>query len=168
MNNAVLTPQDQEEALSRVYVSAVAARAGFDTLAPTVDRYGIDMRIQSGGSMRAALELQLKATTNLAAPNGDGVIHFPLKVKNYDALRQDTQTPSILVVLDLPKDPIQWVTVTEESLVLKRRAYWLILRGREKTANTETVTVKIPQGNLFNVDNLHRLMKQSETTGRIQ
>lgn len=168
MNNALLTSQDQEEALSRVYVSAVAARAGFVTSTPDVDRYGIDMRIQAGGRMRAALEFQLKATTNLAAPNDDGFIHFPLKVKNYNALREDTQTPSILVVLDLPKDPSQWVTVTEESLVLKRRAYYLSLQGREETVNTETITVKIPQGNLFNVDNLHRLMKQSETTGRIQ
>jgi len=167
MNNPVLTSQDQEEALSRVYVSAVAARAGFVTLTPEMDRYRIDMRIQSGGSMRPALELQLKATTNLTAPNGDGFIHFPLKVKNYNALREDTQTPSILVVLDLPKDPNQWVTVTEESLVLKRRAYWLSLLGRRETANTETVTVKIPQDNLFNVDNLRSLMKQSQS-GRIQ
>jgi len=167
MNNPVLTSQDQEEALSRVYVSAVAARAGFVTLTPEMDRYRIDMRIQSGGSMRPALELQLKATTNLGDPNGDGFIHFPLKVENYNTLRKDTQTPSMLVVLDLPKDKSEWMTITTDCLVLRRRAYWLNLRGREETLNRSTITVQIPRNNLFHVDSLRRLMQQSRN-GQIQ
>ena len=41
---------------------------------------------------------------------------------------QRTQTPRLLVVLELPADESQWMTVTREELVLRRRAYWLSLQ----------------------------------------
>jgi len=166
MNDALLSASDQKEALSRVYVRAVAARAGYVTTDRDYDRDGIDIGIESGGEMRPALGIQLKATENLGDPKGEH-FHFPLKAGNYDKLRIDTQTPRILVVLDLPKDSSRWMTVTEESLVLRRRAFWLNLRGRDEKSNRSSVTVQIPCDNLFNVDSLHRLMQQSRT-GRIQ
>ena len=96
-----------------------------------MDRDGIDLRIQAGGTMRPALELQLKATVNLGEAR-DGCFHFRLKIRNYDLLRIETQTPRLLVVLDLPKCEEQWVTITEDELVMRRRAYWLNLRGFEE------------------------------------
>lgn len=166
MNDTLLTVPDQKEALSRAYVRAVAARAGYVTTDHDFDRDGTDLGIKAGGEMRPALDIQLKATENLGDPKGE-FFHFPLKSGNYDKLRIDTQTPRILVVLDLPKDPSQWMTVTEESLVLRRRAFWLNLRGGDEKSNRSTVTVKIPRDNLFHVDSLHRLMQQSRN-GRIQ
>ena len=68
-----MTIPDQEEALSRVYARAVAARAGYVTADYDMDRDGVDLRIQAGGAMRPALDLQLKATINLGQPH-DG--HF--------------------------------------------------------------------------------------------
>ncbi len=76
-------------------------------------------------------------------------------------LRIETQTPRLLVVLDLPTDENQWVTVTEDALVLKHGAYWLNLKGLEEVTNQETVTVSIPKQQLFDVASLHRLMEQS-------
>jgi len=166
MNDALLSASDQKEALSRVYVRAVAARAGYVTTDRDFDRDGIDLGIEAGGNMRPKLDVQMKATENLGAPKGEH-FHFPLKAGNYDKLRIDTQTPRILVVLDLPKDSSRWMTVTEESLVLRRRAFWLNLRGCDEKSNQSSVTVQIPRGNLFNVDSLHRLMQQSRN-GRIQ
>jgi len=166
MNDALLSASDQKEALSRVYVRAVAARAGYVTTDRDFDRDGVDLGIEAGGNMRPKLDVQMKATENLGAPKGEH-FHFPLKAGNYDKLRIDTQTPRILVVLDLPKDSSQWMTVTEESLVLRRRAFWLNLRGCDEKSNQSSVTVQIPRGNLFNVDSLHRLMQQSRN-GRIQ
>jgi len=160
MNDALLTGPDQQEALSRVYARAVAARAGYTTADHDFDRDGIDLRIQAGGAMRPALELQLKATTNLGQRRGR-YYHFPLKVRNYDCLREDTQTPRILVVLALPKNQDQWMTITEEELVLRGQAFWLNLRGSEETTNRSTTTVKIPCKNRFHAESLHVLMQQS-------
>lgn len=166
MSDVLLTVPDQEEALSRVYAHAIAAGAGYITADYDLDRDGVDLRIQAGGPMRPALELQLKATINLGITY-DGFYHFPLAIRNYDLLRIETQTPRLLVVLDLPRERDRWMTVTAEELVLRRRAYWLNLRGLEATPNQGSVTVRIPADNVFNVENLHRLMEQSRT-GRVR
>lgn len=160
MNDRLLTATDREEALSRVYARAVAAGAGYVTADFDFDRDGVDMRIQSGGAMRPALELQLKATVNLVA-SPDGHYRFPLKRRNYDLLRMETQTPRLLVVLDLPREEERWITIATNKLVLRRRAYWLSLRGGESTDNRSSVTVRIPKGNVFDVPNLRTLMDQS-------
>ena len=85
---------------------------------------------------------------------------------NYDLLRMETQTPRLLVVLDLPREEKRWVTITANKLILRRRAYWLSLQGREATDNRSSVTVHIPRGNVFDVENLRALMDQSRRGGR--
>ena len=166
MTDALLTTADREEALSCVYVRAVAARAGYTTASPQPDRDGVDLCIQAGGAMWPALDVQLKATVNLER-GSDGCVRFPLKRRNYDLLRIETQTPRLLVVLDLPKDEDLWMTVTVDELVLRHRAYWLSLRGCGGTANSASVTVAIPEDHLFDVESLHSLMEQSRG-GRIR
>ena len=166
MLDSLLTVPDQEELLSKVYAHAVAARAGYVTGFYELDRDGIDLRIQAGGNMRPALEFQLKATINLGEPRPDGCFRFPLNSRNYNLLCTPTQTPRLLVVLDLPKEQEQWMTLTADELVLRRRSYWLNLRGCEETTNTSNVTVRIPATNVFDVVNLRDLMEQSRN-GRI-
>ena len=164
MTDNLLTTPDRQEALSRAYAHAVAARGGYMTAVYTEDRDGVDLRIQAGGAMRPALDLQLKATVNLIDSN-DGYYRFPLKRRNYDLLRMDTQTPRLLVVLDLPKDEHQWMTITEDELVLRHRAYWLNLKGWDETTNRTSVTVRIPERNIFDVEGLRALMEQSREGG---
>ena len=166
MTDALLTVPDRQEALSRAFAHVIAAGAGYTTAVPDLDRDGIDLRIQAGGAMRPALELQLKATADLGKPI-DGCFRFPLPRRNYDLLRVTTQTPRLLVVLDLPKDPMQWITVATDKLVLRRGAYWLNLAGSAETNNQTSVTVRLPQANQFDVDSLHSLMEQSRA-GRIR
>lgn len=163
MSDALLTSTDREETLSRVYAHAVAAIAGYTTAVYDYDRDGVDIRIQSGGAMRPALELQLKATIGLGEPDGNGRFHFPLKQRNYEQLIIDTQTPRLLVVLELPRDESQWATIATDELVLRRRTYWLNLKGNEETNNRASTTVYIPQENVFDIDNLRKLMDQSRT-----
>lgn len=160
MTDVLLTGPDQEEALSRAYAYAVTARAGYVTAVPELDKDGVDLRIQEGGAMRPALDLQLKATVNLGESH-DGHFRFPLKRWNDDLLRIETQTPRLLVVLDLPRDEHEWMTITTDELVLRRRAYWLNLKGYEETGNESSITVRIPSKNLFNVESLCTLMDQS-------
>lgn len=166
MTDALLTGSDLQEALSRVYAHAVAARAGYVTAVYEQDRDGVDLRIQAGGALRPALDLQLKATVNLVASD-DGYFRFPLKRRKYDLLRIVAQTPRLLVVLDLPKDEHRWTTITTDELVMRRRAYWLNLKGADETTNRSSVTVRIPKQNVFNVEGLRDLMEQSRQ-GRIR
>jgi len=68
----------------------------------------------------------------------------------------------LVVVLELPEDESRWMTVSSEELVLRRRAYWLNLqRGFDEIAGKQTVTVQIPEQNLFNVESLCELMERS-------
>ncbi len=156
----LLTERDEEELLSIAYVHAVATRAGYVTATPEKDLDGVDMRIHAGGGMRPALDLQLKATINLREA-GDERVSFPLPLRNYNFLRIAAQTPRLLVVLDLPKDRERWMTVTEDELIIRHRAYWMNLRGWDETDNTASVTVRIPKRNRLNVDSLRALMEQS-------
>ena len=164
MTDALLTVPDQKEALSFVYAQAVAARAGYVTEVPGTDRDSVDLCIRAGGRMRPLLDLQLKATANLERPR-DGFLHFPLGIKNYNDLRIEVQILRLLVVLDLPEDEQQWMTITENELIIRHRAYWLNLQGYEETANQSSVTVRIPEENLFNVKSLRTLMEQSRKGG---
>ena len=161
MTATLLTGADQKEGLSLAYVKALVARAGFSTAVPEPDRDSVDVRIMAGGPRRPALDLQLKATTDLAEAQ-DGFRRFRLRIKNYNDLRVETQTPRLLVVLDLPQDEAQWMTVTAEELTLRRRAYWMCLQqGHEEVVSQETVTVPIPEGNVFDVAALQTLMERS-------
>ena len=138
----------------------MAASAGYVTAETDFDRDGVDLRIQSGGAMRPALDLQLKATISLTT-SPDGHYRFPLNRRNYDLLRMETQTPRLLVVLDLPPEEKRWVTITADELVLRRRAYWLSLSGYDATDNRSSVTVRLPMENVFDGASLRSLMDQS-------
>ena len=161
MTSALLSIPDQKEALSLVYAKALATRAGFLTSVPEPDRDSVDLRIQAGGAHRPALDLQLKATANSIEPR-DGLIPFRLSIKNYNDLRIETQTPRLLVVLELPRDEARWMTVTAAKLILRRRAYWLSLQqGYGDVEGQQTVTVRIPEDNLFNVGAFRALLERS-------
>ena len=54
MTDSLLASTDIEEALSRVYVQAVAARAGYTTADYSQDRDGIDILIRAGGRRKDA------------------------------------------------------------------------------------------------------------------
>jgi hypothetical protein len=151
---------DREEALSRAYVAAVAAGAGYVTSMMDFDRDGVDIQIRAGGTMRPSLDIQLKATINLGQPKG-GAFRFPLKRRNYDLLLAETMIPRILVVLDLPRDETNWLQVTNDQLVMRRCAYWASLGGLSETANKESVTILIQSNNRFDVDSLRALMQQA-------
>jgi hypothetical protein len=160
MPDNLLTSTDQEEALSRVYVAAVAAGAGYLTSQPQPDRDGVDMQVCAGGAMRPCLDIQLKATINLGLP-ASGAFRFPLKRRNYDLLRAPTMVPRILVVLQLPSDQSEWLSIGPESLILRRCAYWASLAGQAETENTASVTVAIPDEQRFDVRSLVGLMERA-------
>jgi hypothetical protein len=162
MPDDLLTPADREEALSRAYIQAVAAGAGYVVATMDFDRDGVDVEIKAGGAMRPSVAFQLKATVNLGEAV-DGVFRFPLKRRNYDLLREQTQVPRVLAVLSLPKDEQDWLHITAERLMLQRCMFWVSLAGAPETENKESITVSIPDENRIDIGNLRRLMEKSRT-----
>jgi len=159
MGDTLLTANDQIEALSRVYVAAVAARAGYVSAHHEIDRDSVDVMLSAGGAMRPQIGIQLKATA--AVPDTGTEFSFALPVKNYNDLRETTQSPRLLVVLALPADEKDWVVHSPEHIILKRCAYWKSLLGEPATTNTTTVTIKMQKAQQFDVDGLTALMDKS-------
>ena len=69
-------------------------------------------------------------------------------------------------LLELPTSSHEWITITDNELILRRRALWLSLTDLEESNNLSSVTVHIPKANVFHIENLRVLMDQSRE-GRI-
>lgn len=164
MTDALLTSTDREEALSKAYALAVAAGAGYVTAEQDFDRDGVDIQIRAGGLMRPSLDIQLKATINLGVATNDEY-HYALKRRNYDLLRAPTMVPRILVVLSLPANEADWLSIAVEQLILRRCAFWTSLAGFPETKNNESVTISIHKDNRFDINALKALMEGARTGG---
>ena len=152
----------QKEQFSLAYLHVVATAAGYKLSDPRVDDESVDVIIgQSGGegTVRSPrLEVQLKCTERDVLRE-DGV-HFQLKRKNYDDLREpDVMVPRILIVMLVPEDTSEWLnTVPEEELCLRCCAWWMPLVGEGERLGVESPTVVLPRQNLFNPDALRMIM----------
>ncbi len=151
----------QKEEFSHAYVRAVASAAGFAVARPEVDDDSVDLILAAaggGGTFRSPrIELQLKCT---AGGNGSAEdLSFPLKIKNYEDLRApNVLVPRLLVLVCVPEKPEDWLSQTQEQLVLRRCGYWLSLRGAPETDNVAAVTVRLPRAQVFSIDALRALM----------
>ena len=154
-----MTETSIEEALSEVYVRALAASAGYTTSKPDFDRDSIDISVNAGGSMRPQVDIQLKASINFAAR--DGNISYFCPKRNYDQLRLPTQNPRILVLFQLPRNRQDWLAVNPDELILKHRAHWLSLKGYPPSENQKGCTVYVPLANRLDVAGLSDLLERA-------
>lgn len=143
---------------SLAYLHAVATAADVKVGKWEVDDESVDATLGlpgAGGRLRLPkLDVQLKCTSQLLMRD-DG-IHFPLRRKNYDDLREATPIlPHILVVLMVP-DPVgDWLTfVPEERMCLHRHAWWMSLAGAAERGDVTTPTVVVPRAQVFDVAGL--------------
>ena len=159
----MLIKTHRQEALSRTYIKAVAARCGLNCSFRDFD-YGIDLTIHCVERLgnrysETGFNLDIQAKSTINAVIEEDQIKYDLEVKNYNYLRRiEVQTPRILVVLLLPEQENQWTAMADEELELRRCAYWLSLRGSAATDNQDTIRVSIPRVNRFTVENLNTLM----------
>lgn len=161
----MLGPNDVKEQLSVAYLHAVASRAGFSLEEVRKDRDSIDLKVCARGLLAdnavltsPELAIQLKATTR-AALDGDEIA-FPLPKKNYNDLVAPSLVPRILVVFVMPEDEADWLTLTPESLTLRRCAYWLSLRGRPPTTNETSQTVHLSRARCLTHETLRELLRK--------
>lgn len=155
----ILTDNQRKEKLSHAFVAALAARDGLMfQQGPEPDMDSIDATIRSGPPRPAAVDLQLKATSN-AQKYQDG-LHFRLKLKNYNDLVTQRAVPLVLVVLELPADESQWLDCTPERMILRKCGWWISLAGREPL-DAGSATVVIPRTQRFGQSGLAPLFAHS-------
>ena len=149
---------DQKEQFSLAYVHAVAACTGYKFEIPSPpDRNSVDGRLLSDAQI---IEFQVKATSQNI--ERDGIVRFPLPVKNHEDLRNPTAMAlRLLIVVQLPDDPDAWLNQTQEQLCLTGSGVWLTLKGEPATSNVDNVTVQIPASNRFDREGLTELMRRA-------
>ena len=151
----------QKAQFSLAYVHAVATVAGFALYDIRVDDESVDCGIAKrggGGTVKSPrLELQLKCSQRDVMQD-DG-LHFPLKRKNYDDLRElNLHVPKILVVLTVPAQVVDWIAHSEDEMCLRHCAWWMSLAGAAERAGVEKPTVIVPVAQRFNSEALNSIM----------
>ena len=156
MSTDSMSDNQRKAELSFAYLTAVCAMAGYTCQrGPTPDEDSIDATVRTRGSKRPVFDVQLKATSSpIRRPNG---LRFNLKRKNYDDLRTDRTLEIILVVLELPTDPDEWLECDDEQLVMRRCAWWEWLSGFPEI-DTDSRVIVIPESQRFNLESMSSLM----------
>ncbi len=167
--NMATSQQDIEAHLSYAYLHAVASHAGYLCRVATTaeDKEGIDAVVTAHGLFagtwrtQVTINIQLKATIKAPVDDGTHLSYFVQGIRRYDELRRDHREPvRILVVLFLPPQHPDWLTCSEEQLVLKRCAYWASIRNAPAADNDSGKTVKVPKNQLLNPENLKALVER--------
>lgn len=149
-----ITNQHRQEDLGQAYVSAVAAKAGFNLSYDKHD-YGYDGTVKDvanrGGrfvNTGFGFDYQLKSSANVTF-NADCLV-YDLESKNYNDLStEEGLFPKVLILFVLPKDETEWLTVTPNEMVVKRCAWWCSLKGLPKTENEAKKRISIPIAQIF-------------------
>jgi hypothetical protein len=162
-----MTDNDIMAELSYAYLHAVVARAGFGckTGGRIDDGSGVDAFVRVPERLdpdcnlwNFDIEIQLKATHRPARALKGRYSYFFQGIARYDRLREPgSPLPKILVVLFLPKDPADWLTLTEKSLVARRCAYWVSLKGAPPSTNDTGQTIYIPRSQVLSVAGLREI-----------
>jgi hypothetical protein len=149
-----VTLNDQKCAFSEAWLRAVAAAAGFGVQGGTQpDDQSVDITVSSkrkGIASNPRLDVQLKCTADDLGAEAE--ISFKLKPKNYDDLRDaNVSVPIILVVVQVPMSPAQWLVPGTDKLEAFRAAWWISLRGYPASGYSENtnVPIKMPQAQRF-------------------
>lgn len=153
----MITPQHQEEDLSKAYVQAVTAKAGFNLSLKREHDYTVDGSIHQVSYVKGnrqetgfCLDFQLKSSINVS--EDDYSIKYDLDVRAYNYLctRSTSRhsTPMLLFVLALPKEPAYWLKVSHRLLVMRKSCYWTHITG-PPTTNSTTTRISIPKINLL-------------------
>lgn len=147
------------ERLSLAYVAAVAAKAGFELIESTSDYDSVDGALRSAAGLRPRIEFQAKGSTRLLLK--DDHVAYPLSRKNYDDLRIETIVPRLLFVVLIPNEEDNWLSHSEDELIVRHCGYWHTLRGMPEVDQT-TITVHLPRSQVLNPVQLAELMHRAE------
>jgi len=164
-----MTEKQQREELSKAYVHAVAASCGYKLGEWSQDDDCMDVTIcasgvQGGGVIAdPKIDLQLKATNDHKRHvQSNGTVAWTLAAIHYEQLRRRAANPKLLVVLVLPEGTADWISHTNDHLILRRCAYWIKMTGQTLTPapGKDSLTLHLPKEQVFSPENLRSLMEK--------
>lgn len=156
----------QQEGFGDAFLLAVAGVAGCAVSLRRPDDDSIDWTLSCKLARRPKLDVQMK-TTSTGDGGGDD-IRYPLKMKNYkDLILTNVLAPRILVLVALPANMEEWLSLTAEQLVLRRCGYWVSLAGKPESANETSVTISVPRENLLTPEAVHWMMHKINEGGAL-
>lgn len=166
---------------SEAYLRMMAAVQNVQcTVYPSGDDIdSVDVEFDSGrfglksafNGMNRKLEVQLKCTTpsslaSMADPVGDAPsLRYYLARSDYDrlAISQDLRPyPHVLVVLEVPPDPADWMLRRGSLTLLRARAWWLDLTDAPAATHPVRQPVFIPRTQAFDLTALDYLMREPQ------
>ncbi|MBX9784506.1 MAG: DUF4365 domain-containing protein [Chitinophagaceae bacterium] len=159
-----LTNNDIESELSYAYLHAVTSKVGASCSIAnrSLDGNGIDASITGWGPFlgggyleEVTVHVQLKATITVPVEQNGHLSYFLSETRRYDDLKADTvSVPRILVVMFLPANAAEWLTISPNELIMKKCAYWTSLRGSRASTNKTGETVYLPKAQILDPNNL--------------
>ena len=162
----MLTTNDKED-VHISYLSAVCASASISFDLQRHDDDSTDgivkklITLDDGSKYMSSLRIQLKCTSSLSQyTDGEEILQYKLKVKNYNDLCTRCTTPIILGLLVLPEDEKTWIEWSETELLINGCMYWANFSNKLPSNNKNTVTVSIDNKNLINKDTLLEILKK--------
>lgn len=158
-----MTEEQIKEALSRGFVRLVANRSGFKCKFDEVD-HGTDItlsevvaRVRPDGRRRLTetgryVDLQIKCTCEASVIRGPESLKFDLEAKTYndlvERLADQGASPMALVLFVLPDDGVDWLSVGDDELILRRGAFWWRpAPGTAATPNNSSKRIEVPYTN---------------------
>lgn len=165
-SDGLLIRNHRQEALSRAYIQALAARTGLLSSTRDFD-YGIDLTlhevaVREGRYIESRSKLDLQVKTIAGEKPSRDELRYDLDVQSYDDLRDpNVGCPRILVVMELPREEEQWLSQSPEALSLRYCAYWISLRGRPRTRNRRSIRIRIPRNNVLSVHCIQNMIERA-------
>lgn len=157
---------DRMELFQLGVVESLAAAAGCNVSAPIIDNgIDIDLTHELPGDEDVPLRVQLKAVTS-GWNASRSAISADLSLKRYDKMRRPgVMMPSIVVIMDLPKDVDDWFASGHPHTTMQHCCYWVSLEGAPARSG-KTVSVSAPATNLFDDVALCAIMARIRAGGR--
>ena len=163
-----------KEELSICYLNAIAAVKGIalEQIKHDDDSTDVILKkvviLEDNTPFNVQIRVQLKATSSVSMfSKGQDGLTYKLKVKNYNDLCQRTTAPVILALLVLPEKEEEWIKWSRDELLLRGKMFWLSLYGKQKSDNTESVSVTIPLSNVLNNETIEMLLARAAMEGHI-
>jgi len=130
------------------------------------DSIDVTLAAKGGGNTFRSPKLDIQLKCHACDFPEDSEFTFPLKLKNYNDLRDKrVLVPRILVVVLVPLNESGWCNHSEKQLILQYTGYWFSLRDFAESSNSTSVTVQIPRSQQFSPDALKAIMNRISEGG---
>jgi len=115
---------------------------------------------------RVDIDVQLKSTRQ-TLPVVNGKISYPIESEQYRKYTLTSPTEFLLILFVLPDDSTEWLELTPDELILRKCCYWTSLNEAPPWTGSD-VTVRIPEKNLFNVEQLLKIVTKLSEGERLK